>query len=83
MPLPMPRSVIISPSHMITPVPAVIVMTRIVTVSAIGMPWVAGMIGVVVLVAGAAEERAGAGQRDERRRLQDARGRASGNGCTA
>ena len=27
MPLPMPRSVISSPSHMITPVPAVIVMT--------------------------------------------------------
>ena len=36
MPLPTPRSVISSPSHMTTPVPAVIVMTRMARVSQIG-----------------------------------------------
>ena len=36
MPLPTPRSVISSPSHMTTPVPAVIVMTRVVRVSQSG-----------------------------------------------
>ena len=44
MPLPTPRSVIISPSHMITPVPAVIVITSTVTMSQSGI-WVCGTIG--------------------------------------
>src|SRR6266536_310668 len=44
MPLPTPRSVIISPSHMITPVPAVIVSTSTETVSHIGTA-VCGTIG--------------------------------------
>ena len=38
MPLPTPRSVISSPSHITTPVPAVIVMTRMASVSQSGMP---------------------------------------------
>ena len=45
MPLPTPRSVISSPSHMTMPVPAVIVMTRMVSVSQSGMPVPVGMIG--------------------------------------
>ncbi len=44
MPLPTPRSVIISPNHMITPVPAVIVMTSVATVTQSGI-LVCGTIG--------------------------------------
>jgi hypothetical protein len=46
MPLPTPRSVINSPSHMMTPVPAVIVITIRLTVSQIDRPVSSGMIGV-------------------------------------
>ena len=45
MPLPTPRSVISSPSHMTTPVPAVIVMTSVVSVSQLGSPVSVGTIG--------------------------------------
>ena len=45
MPLPTPRSVISSPSHITMPVPAVIVMTRTVSVSQFGMPVPSGTIG--------------------------------------
>ena len=70
MPLPTPRSVISSPSHMTTPVPAVIVITRMVRVSHRDAGAVSGMIGnwSHALL----EQLAGAGQRHERRGLQDA-----------
>lgn len=45
MPLPTPRSVISSPSHITTPVPAVIVITRMVRVSQSGIPVPLGTIG--------------------------------------
>ena len=45
MPLPTPRSVISSPSHITTPVPAVIVMTSVTSVSQCGRPVPSGMIG--------------------------------------
>ena len=63
MPLPTPRSVISSPSHMITPVPAVMQMTIVVSVNT--SVWY--RIGCVAAV----EQLAGSGQRDEAGRLQD------------
>ena len=67
MPLPMPRSVISSPSHMITAVPAVMVrtMTRNVAVPSL---WSR-------LLVAARQQVAGAGQRDDAGGLQDAPGR--------
>ena len=65
MPLPMPRSVISSPSHMITAVPAVIVTTSV----AIGKRLVFGMIWSEVEQP--LEQPARPGQRDDAGRLQD------------
>ena len=68
MPLPMPRSVISSPSHMITAVPAVMVTTM-----------TQERAGAVAVAAGrlvaALEQAAGAGQRHDAGRLQEARPR--------
>ena len=69
MPLPMPRSVMSSPIHMMTPVPAVMVMTmsRMAYQASLVMSWRARRGA-----ASSAEQRAAAGDRDERGRLQDA-----------
>ncbi len=45
MPLPMPRSVMSSPSHITTAVPAVIVMTSVASVSQNGWLFVSGISG--------------------------------------
>ena len=77
MPLPMPLSVTSSPSHMIMPVPAVMVSTmmRIVTVeSSVRM-----LVHDGLLNSDCGVLREG----DQRRGLQDRRGRSSGSACTA
>ena len=70
MPLPMPRSVMSSPNHMITPVPAVMVMTIRM------MPYQVSPAGSMSCEHSACDELLNraprAGHRDEGRRLQDA-----------
>ena len=68
MPLPMPRSVMSSPIHMMRPVPAVIVMTM----SRMRVPGVVRDELLALGDAGRREQRARAGDGDERRRLQHA-----------
>ena len=63
MPLPMPRSVISSPSHMITAVPAVMVMTMTRNVD--------GAVAVQQRLVAALEQVARAGQGDDAGGLQD------------
>ena len=75
MPLPMPRSVISSPSHMMTAVPAVIV-TTIVTMTT------SDSFGTRSLVAAREQRARVAGDRDQAGGLQDRQARRSGSGCT-